>query len=631
MSSGLAAVYPADEGSSKLETTTHLRRESGIKIRHRSPSEAQQSEANVSRDGAASTPVGETSSDAQFADLPPGGDSDTTVPKLSGTTITLTMTSLCLSATLSALDMTIVTTAVPNIVASLQSVAGYIWVGSAFILGFTAVTPVWGSVADLWGRKPIILLALTIFLAGSLLCALAPHMDALIAGRAVQGIGASGMGVMVNTIICDMFSLRDRGLYLAITSIIWAIGSAVGPVLGGVFTTRLNWRWCFWINLPIGGVVFAVLFFFLDLPSPNTSVLAGLKAIDWTGSALCMGGSLMILLALDFGDVTHPWSSATVICLMVFGVVVIGIFLVNEWKFAANPVLPLRLLSTWSKAAAYCVFAFNSYVFIGITYYLPLYSQSVLGVNALTSGLYLLPLIVSCSLSAACAGVFIQQTGRYRILMYAAQVLLTLGTGLFINLEFEKNLTKLFVFQILVGVGVGLNIEAPVLAAQAATTVRDTAAVVATMGFLRSIATAISVVVGGVVFQNQMKAENSALVDLIGHDLASQFDGDNASAHVEDIALLSADQQVPVRQAYFKALRIVWIMYVAFAGLALVLNLFVSEHHLSDERKAAVLGVDRGKSDSPQLPSQGGEIPLETSGREQNDNAQQSTLRNRAT
>lgn len=172
-------------------------------------------------------------------DVPPRQSSDAP-GKMSGTTITLTMTSLCLSATLSALDMTIVTTAVPAIVASLESTAGYIWVGSAFILGFTAVTPIWGSISDLWGRRPIILIALAIFLVGSLLCALAPHMNALIAGRAVQGIGASGMGVMVNTIICDMFSLRDRGLYLAITSIIWAVGSALGPVLGGVFTTRLK-------------------------------------------------------------------------------------------------------------------------------------------------------------------------------------------------------------------------------------------------------------------------------------------------------------------------------------------------------------------------------------------------------
>ncbi|KAF4817426.1 Efflux pump dotC [Colletotrichum siamense] len=610
MSLGLAAIYPEGTGD-RIGISSRLQQDGDV-IQPPVPSTAPKSPSKASPHETTTTQTSNHVTDAH-PDLPPDDDPNTDMPKLSGTTIALTMASLCLSVALSALDMTIVTTAIPNIVASLDSVAGYIWVGSAFILGFTAVTPIWGSVADLWGRKPIILLALTIFLVGSLLCALAPHMDALIAGRAVQGVGASGMGVMVNTIICDMFSLRDRGLYLAITSIIWAIGSAVGPVLGGVFATRLDWRWCFWINLPIGGVVFVVLFFFLDLPSPNTSVAAGLKAIDWTGSLFCMGGSLMVLLALDFGDVTHPWSSATVICLIVFGLVAIGIFLMNEWKLAANPVLPLRLLSSWSKAAAYFVFAFNAFVFIGITYYLPLYSQAVLGVDALTSGLYLLPLIVSCSLSAACAGVFIQKTGRYRVLMYAAQVLLTLGTGLLINLEFERNLTKLFVFQILTGIGVGLNIEAPVLSAQAATTVRDTAAVLATMSFLRSIATAISVVVGGVIFQNQMKAGNSSLVDQIGHDLASRFDGDNASAHVEEIGLLSTDQQAPVRQAYFGALRTVWIMYVAFAGLATVLNLFVSEYHLSDERNAVVLGVDRGNSGPSDQPGQEVNIPLETS------------------
>ncbi|KAF6803764.1 MFS transporter [Colletotrichum sojae] len=626
MSSVLAAIYPADDGRDKIgATAARLHPSPPGKPHHHSH------KTDAAADAPAPPPSHEAPSEVPLSGASPSSpdddSSDTAVPKLSGTKIALTMTSLCLSATLSALDMTIVTTAVPNIVASLDSVAGYIWVGSAFILGFTAVTPVWGSVADLWGRRPIILLAVGVFLAGSLMCALAPHMDALIAGRAVQGVGASGMGVMVNTIICDMFSLRDRGLYLAITSIIWAIGCAIGPVLGGVFATRLDWRWCFWINLPIGGVVFVVLFFFLDLPSPNTPVWAGLKAIDWTGSALCMGGSLMVLLALDFGDNVHPWSSPTVICLIVFGLVAVAVFLVNEWRFASNPVLPLRLLSTWSRSAAYAVFAFNSYVFIGITYYLPLYSQSVLGADALTSGLYMLPLIVSCSLSAACAGVFIQQTGRYRILMHAAQILLALGTGLFVSLEFGGGLARLFAFEVLAGVGVGLNIEAPVLAAQAATSVRDTAAVVATMGFLRSIATAVSVVVGGVAFQNQMRAGNAALAAVVGPELARQFNGEGATARVEGIRLLPEEQQMPVRRAYYDALRVVWIMYVAFSGLSFVLNIFVQEHHLSGERKAVVLGVDRGKAPEP---VRGEEIPLESSGREQNDSQQQQqTLRNR--
>jgi hypothetical protein len=312
--------------------------------------------------------------------------------------------------------------------------------------------------------------------------------------------------------------------------------------------------------VPIGAVVFFVLLFFLKLPLPNTPVLAGLKAIDWTGGTLIVGAVLMILLGLEFGDVTFPWSSATVICLIVFGAVVIGIFIVNEWKFAMNPVIPLRLFSKRSSVAAYVVFACNFYVLIGLSFYLPLYSQSVLGVNALQSGVYLVPLIVSSSLAAACAGIFIQQTGIYLPIMYLSQVILTLGVGLFINLKFEEGLAKLFIFEIIAGIGVGMNIEPPLLAALAASTVLDTAAVNATMSFFRSIATAVAIVLGGVIFQNQMNAANQGLTDQLGGQLAINFNGDHATANVELIGSLPADQQAVIRRVYFEALRAVWIM-----------------------------------------------------------------------
>ncbi|KAJ5345865.1 hypothetical protein N7452_003869 [Penicillium brevicompactum] len=497
--------------------------------------------------------------------------------------IALTILSLCLSVLLSALDLTIVTPAIPAIVGSLKSAAGYTWVGGAYTLAYAAVTPVWGSVSDIWGRKPIMLIAVAIFLVGSLVCALAPKMNALVVGRAIQGAGGSGMGIMVNIIVSDMFSLRDRGLYLAITSLAWAVGSAIGPVLAGdgVFgsivreTASHDGPKLTQSILPVGAFSFLVLLFLLRIQSPRTPIAAGLKVIDWTGSVLIVGCALMVLLALEFGDVAYSWSSATVICLLIFGTAVMALLVVNEWKIAKNPIIPPLAFYLADKDSA-----------LRQAYYLPLYAQSVLAATALTSGLYLLPLIVSCALAAAAAGIFMQRTGKYLPVMYIAQGFLVLGSGLLISLKFEANITKLIIFQILIGVGVGMNIEAPILAAQAAESVRDTAAVTATMGFVRSLSTAISVVVGGVVFQNEMNAKNGELASRLGSNssLASMFNGGNAASNVEEIqnAGLSTDQQ---------------IMYVAFAGLATILNLFVRARKLRSENEGAVLGIDRSRQE----------------------------------
>jgi hypothetical protein len=319
--------------------------------------------------------------------------------------------------------------------------------------------------------------------------------------------------------------------------------------------------------VPIGAVVFPVLLLFLKLPSPNTPILIGLKAIDWSGSVLIVGGAFMVLLGLDFGNVTFPWSSVTVICLIVFGAVTMGVFVVNEWKFATNPIIPLRLFSNRSTVAAYLVWACNFYVLIGLSYYLPLYSQSVHGANALVSGVHLIPLIVSSSLAAACVGAFIQKTGIYISIMYVAHVLLTLGSGLLINLKPREGLTKLFVVEIITGVGVGMNIEPPLLAAQAAMTVLDTAVIQATMTFIRSLATTVAVVLGGVIFQNRMDAVSLRLANKVGEHLASKFKGDQAAANVELIRLLPLAQQDAVKDAYFEALKSVWIMVCIFTCL----------------------------------------------------------------
>ncbi|KAF4344385.1 branchpoint-bridging [Fusarium beomiforme] len=524
---------------------------------------------------------------------PTSNDLDTQNPKSKKSLVQIAtvMSSLCACVFLAALEVTIVSTALPTIAAHFASDSGYTWIGTSFVLAHCASTPSWGKISDIWGRKPILLVANVIFFMGSLVCALVNDLAIFIAGRAIQGLGAAGMQTLVNICISDMFSQRDRGLYYGLTSLIWAVASGIGPVLGGAFTDRLDWRWCFWINLPITAAVFVLLVFTLKLPSPNTPVWVGLKAIDWPGSFLVIGGSLMILLGLYLGGVYEPWNSATVVSLIVSGVVTAALFVWNEWKLAEYPVLPVHLFKTSSSSAAYAVNFFHAFVFMGVAYYLPLYFQAVLLASPLRSGVYLLPFILSISISAAITGAYIQFSGKYLLASRVGLMIMTLGMGLMINLDIDLNWAKLGPFQILTGIGVGMNFEGPLLSVQSVVPHKDVAAATTAMGFIRTMATAISVVVGGVLFQNEIKGQHQTLEDNLDPELARLFGGASASASVDLIKTLPAESQLVVRTAFFNALDKTWIMYTGFSGVGLLLGFFMKAYRLSKEHQEAHLGI----------------------------------------
>ncbi|KAJ5095464.1 hypothetical protein NUU61_004820 [Penicillium alfredii] len=503
----------------------------------------------------------------------------------------IVMFSLCAAVFVAALDVTIITTSMPTIAGHFHSKSGYTWIGSSYILANTATIPAWGKVSDIWGRKPLLLIALVIFFAGSLICSVGDTMALLLFGRAVQGLGSAGLLTLVNICVSDLFSLRDRGLYFGLISVVWALACGVAPVLGGIFTERATWRWCFWINLPITGLVFVLLWFTLRLETPRTPIRDGLKAVDWSGCVFVIGSTIMLLLGLDFGGATHPWNSATVVCLIVFGVVVVGLFVVNEWKMVKYPVIPLIFFRDKSGVASFLVCFCHGFIFMGEAYYLPLYFQAVLGVSPIMSGVYLLPLVLSISISAALTGIFIQRTGKYVPAMWFGLVLLTLGVGLLIILEDTANWGKIMGFQIISGAGVGLNFEGPLLALQAIVGVENTATATATIGFVRSLSTAVSVVIGAVVFQNQMVQEGPKLVGVLGEKLASQLADGGATASIELIETLPMTQKLAARHAFYMSLRTMWIMYVAFAAVGLLAGFFVDAHYLSKEHKTVVLGL----------------------------------------
>lgn len=314
------------------------------------------------------------------------------------------------------------------------------------------------------------------------------------------------------------------------------------------------------ILVPITGTVFVLLWFFLKLETPHTPIRAGLKAIDWTGALFVVGSTIMLLLALDFGGVTHPWDSATVICLIVFSAVAFGVFLVNESKLVKYPIIPLKLFQKRSGIASFVVCFCHGFVFMGQTYYLPLYFQAVLGASPIMSGVYLLPLVISIAVVAALAGLFIQRTGKYLPTVWVGMGLTTLGVGLFISLDGNPNWGKFIAFQIISGAGVGMNFDGPLLALQAISGVENTATVTSTIGFMRSLSTAVSVVIGGVVFQNQMSQEGPSLVEVLGQELAGQLAGGGATANIELINSLPSAQKAVVRLAFYKSLRSMWIM-----------------------------------------------------------------------
>ncbi|KAL5611657.1 hypothetical protein BROUX41_000763 [Berkeleyomyces rouxiae] len=521
----------------------------------------------------------------------------TTSPLRTPAETVIIMLALCSSVFLVALDTTIITTAIPTIAADFDSSLGYTWVGSAFMLANAALVPTWGKISDIWGRKPVLLIATIIFFIGSLLCAVSRNMAMLIASRAIQGGGGGGIISLVNICISDLFSLRQRSFHFGMVGLVWAVASASGPLLGGVFTTQASWRWCFYINLPICGICIIVLFFFLKLYNPCTPIRDGLAAVDWTGSVMVIGGTTMILLALEFGGITFPWDSATVICLLVFGVVIVVLFVIVEWKIAKYPVIPLRIFKAMGNEAALSISFFHAFVFQAGAYWLPMYFQGAKGHTSLQSGYYLLPFILSLAICSTMSGLLIKKTGQYKAIIISCMAIMTLGFGLFIDLDEKSSLVKVILYQLIGGIGVGPNFQAPLIALQTNIAPRDIASATATFAFFRQIASAISIVVGGAVFNNEMNKRYKSLDSSLGSDLASNFSGHRAATSVTMVRKLPEAQRILVEAVYAASINRMYIMFAVFGFVGTLTAVFIQEKKLNRDHVEHKTGLDNMRTE----------------------------------
>ncbi|KAG6995602.1 hypothetical protein G7Y79_00044g080730 [Physcia stellaris] len=501
------------------------------------------------------------------------------------------MATLCSAVFLAALDITIVSTALPTISDHFQSTSGFTWIGSAFLLGAAVVAPSWAKFSDIWGRKAILLIVIAVFFVGSALCGAAVSITMLIVGRSVQGAAAGGLLSLVSIVVGDLFSQRERGKYYGIVGMVWAVAFTLGPLVGGAFTKNVSWRWCFYVNLPISGTSFIIIAFMLRLETPKTPILAGLKAVDWAGSLALIGGLLMFLLGLTFGGTVHPWSSPTVICLIVFGILTLLVFLAIERYFARYPLVPVHLYTSISNSAILVVNLFHGIVLTQATYFLPLYCQSVLGAEPLLSGVLLLPFAVAMSVATVGSGNYLKITGRYLDCIRFGFLLLVLGLGLFCDLPASKTWSKIIIYQIPVGFGVGLNFQPPLIALQNNLHAQDNAAATASFGLVRNVASAIGVVVGSAVFANKMNIQRKELIDVLGVSTANLFSGNNAQANVLYINNLGDGQRNTVHRASWTSIRDIWINAACFAAAGLLVCLLITYKKLNETHVEVKTGL----------------------------------------
>lgn len=334
-----------------------------------------------------------------------------------------------------------------------------------------------------------------------------------------------------------------------------------------------------------------ILIFVLKLHNPRTPIKEGLAAIDWSGSILVIGGTVMLLIGLEFGGVTFPWSSATVICLIVFGIVSIGLFVLNEGTVAKYPIIPLYMFRSRNAVASY-TFAFcHAFVFMSGSYWLPLYFQSVVQADSLMSGVYLLPYVLSLSFVSGGVGWYIKKTGLYKWPIMGGMTITILGFGLFIDLGSDVNWAKIIVFQIVAGIGIGPNFQSALIALQTNVEPRDIGSATSSFSFLRQMGTSISVVVGGVIFNNEMQKQYDTLASELGPELAEKLSGHNAAANTQLVGRLGGRDGDVARAAYWNALRTMFIVYTCFAALGLFVSFFIVQGKLSKSHKEHKTGL----------------------------------------
>jgi EmrB/QacA subfamily drug resistance transporter len=494
---------------------------------------------------------------------------DTEPSYLSHRQILVVLAGLIAGMFLAALDMSIVGTALPQIVSDLGGLNHLSWVVTAYLLTSTASTPLWGKVSDLYGRRPMFQSAIGVFVLGSLVSALADSMPVLIGGRAVQGLGAGGLIALALSIIGDVIPPRERGRYQGYFGAVFGVATVGGPLLGGWFTDGWGWQWIFWINVPIGLAALVVTSLALRIPRIRRE-----HRIDYLGAAVIVASVTSILLYTAWAGGAYGWADPFSLTLLIGGLVLAVGFVWVEVR-AKEPIIPLRLFRNRVYSPTVVFTALMGLSMFGAIIFLPVYFQVVQGMTPTESGLALLPMIGGLFITSIGSGQLMTRTGRYKAFPILGAAITVVGFLLLSMVDEGTPYWQVGVFIFVVGAGVGFTMQILVTAVQNAVERRDMGSATASLTFFRSLGGAFGTAIFGAVLTNR-----------VAHYLASSTRGtvpagaDDIANNVQAIQALPPETRVVFLDAWVRAIHDVFLVAIPFAAIAFILAWFIPEWEL---------------------------------------------------
>lgn len=478
---------------------------------------------------------------------------------------------LMLAMLLSALDQTIVSTALPTIAVDLNGLSKLSWVATAYLLSSAIVTPIYGKLGDLFGRKKIFQIAIIIFLIGSALCGLSQNIDQLVFFRALQGIGGGGLMALILAIIGDIVPPRQRGRYQGYFGAVFAVSSVAGPLLGGLFTEHLSWRWIFYINIPLGLIALSAVGAKLHLPAVRLK-----RKIDYLGAALLAIAITTILLVSVWGGTQYAWGSGTIMSLIATAVIFTGAFIVRE-KHAAEPIIPLGLFRSDIFVVSVLLSLLSGIAMFASILYIPQYQQIVRGNTPTESGLLMLPLVLGLLLASTLSGRYVSKSGHYRKMPIIGTALLTFGIWLFSHLTLTTSHFVLSIWMLIIGAGLGMFMQVATLAVQNSTKREMLGTATSTVIFFRSIGSSL----GGAVFGTILTAR---LTHHIQQVLPNVSGVANGVLHT-GVSKLPDNLKHQVLGAYVNSFHDMFLLAIPFTVAAFIVSLFLRETPLRNSTR----------------------------------------------